>query len=265
MFKFKRKIKIPNAIFNYNLSKSAFRVYVYLLNAFSGYDYVGQVKFSKIAEVCHMSVNTAQAAIKELTLSGIVSKKHTYNWADGKAMYNSNKYTVSPLSGKYTLIDNAIVKNIEDNAAFMIYCAISSYANAHRMSFPSYSQLEAITGLSRSTVINKVKLLSDNMVIAKSLYVRKAGMFGHNNYISLTSKLRAMLCRYISIAFINIKKAANKVITAFSFSLFIDTLEPVDLNACIQVLHNSLTHTKLNCGLNCTELSPIERSDVLLI
>lgn len=265
MFLKKKKIVIPNALFSFGLSKSAFRVYVYLSNAFSRNMNVGIVKYTRISQACHISVNTAQAAIKELSKYGLIAKKHTHKYIKGKAMLSSNKYTISALPGNYTIVDNAVIRNISDSSQFVVYCAIAYYANANQMAFPSYSQLAELTGLSRSTVIRKVAALMDNIVIVKSLYKRNAGMYGHNNYISLTAQLRGMLLRYIGIAISNAKKAVFEAFRAFSFSLFDLFIDSDELNASIQVKYNTLRLNILNRRLSVTELSPVERYDLILV
>lgn len=183
-------LKVYSDIYNYKLSISAFAVYLYL-TSISYKDLSATVKFDRIASRCNMSVNTAQRAVKELCEKSLIKKVNRYTSIFHRT---SNKYLVTVLSGTFTMIDRRIFKLGLDNSSLYTLAAIQMCQKSHsNMSFPSYSQISETTGLSRSTVISKVKVLRERGLLAKELYIRLDNKFGHNNYYSITLDLRLFL------------------------------------------------------------------------
>ena len=195
-------IKIYNELFNYNLKTSSFKVYIYL-STFFWWKKSACVKLQTIADRCNISINTAQRAINELTSKELITKCICHK--DHRR--TTNIYTVTKLSGKYTIIERSMFYQNIDNSAFKIYCAIAMRKNHAGKAFPSLSTLQEDSQLSKNTVIEKVQILNDSGYILKSQYINKTGCFGNNNHTVLNLTVRAALLWLISKA-----EAMRKVI-----------------------------------------------------
>lgn len=190
----KKVIKIYNCLFDYNLKASSFKVYVYL-SCFFWWKDTSCVKLETIAKRCNMSVNTVQSCINELINKDLLTKQACYK--DHKRV--TNRYTITRLQGKFTVFERNAFKQDMDNSAFMIYCAVCMRKNKHGMAFPSIKKITEDTGLSRTTVISKVKILKDNGYLHKQHYITRYGDFGHNNHTVFSLDFRRFLMRYIAL------------------------------------------------------------------
>lgn len=184
-----RFYKVHNSVYNYKLSSSAFFLYNYLVNRFYWTDTV-RIKLSTIADKTGMSVNTVRRAINELISCSLMERRHRYR----RRLRTTNEYTVRRLSGNYARVEEAVFRNKElDKSMVYVYCAVKSFeSNRGHRAFPSYGQLCELTGLSRATVISKVAGLSALAMYIKSVYLKTAGDFGHNNYCGITMSGRVI-------------------------------------------------------------------------
>ncbi len=188
-------IKIYNELFNYNLKPSAFKVYIYL-STFFWWKKSACVKLQTIADRCDISINTAQRAINELTSKELITKCICHK--DHRR--TTNIYTVTKLSGKFTIIERSMFYQNIDNSAFKIYCAIAMRKNHAGKAFPSLSSIQEDSNLSKNTIIDKVQLLNDSGYILKSQHINQTGCFGNNNHSVLDLTVRATLLWLISKA-----------------------------------------------------------------
>lgn len=191
----KRFYKIPNELFKFKLSSSAFYIYIHLSNRFYWKKSI-RIKLKTIAASCSMSINTVRSALTELISFDMIRKIHHKHIRSGYVI--ANEYVIRRLSGSFSMIDERAFYFLkEDKSAAYIYCAAAMCKNHSGFSFPSYNQLSGLTGLSRSTCISKVNKLNSLGVICRERYVLLQGSFGHNNYAQYSMELR--ICLFIVI------------------------------------------------------------------
>jgi len=186
-------LKVPNELFSYKLKPSAFIVYIYLSSIFYWKKSI-KIKLETIARKCHMSINTAQTAVNELTTRGLLHKTECY--INHRRV--TNEYKVTKLSGGFAMIEKNILKLELDNRAFMILCYIYNRANQSLKSYPSISEIHNGTGLGRTTIISKVRLLQGMGLLCKERYVCLKGDYGHNNHTLIRLTLRVILFNFIN-------------------------------------------------------------------
>lgn len=186
-------MKIPNEIFTYRLKPASFVVYIYLSSNFYWMPSV-QIKMDTIAARCHMSVNTVQTAINQLVQCGLLNKIECFK----NRLRTYNEYKIKKLPGGFSLIEKKIVNLQLDNYAFMILCYIRNRANHAGKSFPSLTQIQRGTGISRNAVIAKIKLLHDFGLLCKERYERCGGRHGQNNHTLFTLTVRVALFSILS-------------------------------------------------------------------
>lgn len=195
--------KIYNRVYEYKLSPSAFFLYNYISNRFY-FKNTLRIKLCTISSQTGLSVGTVRSATSELINKGLLFVRHRYR----SGIMTTNEYTYTPMSGKFAMIDSKIFSsNHIDKTSVYLYCAVKRYESVYgHRAFPSYKQLCQLTGLSRATVINKVKLLADCVLIIKQHYIKRSGAHGHNNYSSLTMQLRLY---FLISVLIHSKKASS--------------------------------------------------------
>lgn len=197
-------LKLPNNLFEFKLSPSAFYLYARLALIFKS-DSSFKIKLDCIASWCKMSKSTVCRAIRELSDVGLIKKSCTYTIKDHIAYQGQNEYKLTSLGGSFTMIEASVLHNISriDKTTFVIYCYIKKCSNSNNMAFPSISNIQNATGFSKQTVISKIKKIETSLLIAKTNYIVLSGCFGNNNYHIITYKLRrilmALLCNFTTI------------------------------------------------------------------
>lgn len=187
-----RFYKIPNEMFEIPVSSSAFVVYTVLSNHFYFKSCI-KVKLYTISRLTGLSINTIRTALDELQSSGYIN---IYKRFDIHGNCTTSKYQIIRSNHSFTAIDRKtffFILRTCGKAALYVYSAIRKCQNANGKAFPSYKQLMAMTGLSKTSCINKVSDLGTNGVLLKSHYLTHCGDFGHNNYASISTKLRYFL------------------------------------------------------------------------
>ena len=183
-------LKVYYELFSYKLSPAGFVVYLYLYNLSLVTNDV-KVSYELLADKCNISPRTAHRAVHELIGVGLIEKKRRLNDIH---YYSSNGYIVKHLQGRYTKVDKRIFNLKLDTSSLYILIAIYKCQNHRACSFPSYNSIAKITGLSRSTVINKVKLLNENGLIAKQKRVSTLFFdYISNAYATITLELRVFM------------------------------------------------------------------------
>lgn len=190
-----RFYKIPNLIFTYNLSPSAFYLYIHLCNRFYWKQSI-RIKLKTLSTTTAMSINTVRSAISELESFKLIKKNQRKHHQSGYTI--TSEYEIYRLPGSFAMIDSkAFVYLQSDKSSAYIYCAIASYQNSNKKAFPSYRQIRELTGLSRATCINKVNILNRLGMLCRERYICYAGDYGHNNYVTINMKLRIFLFKVI--------------------------------------------------------------------
>lgn len=209
----RRFYKIPNVIFNYHLSPSAFLVYIHLTNNFYFTAKV-RVKLSTISHRLNISINTARKAVNELHNKNLLTIRRRFNCNGHRS---TNEYVLNKMEGGFSCVDRRTFCDILSTlgcSALVIYCAVVRCANKDNRAFPSYKQLSYLTALSRRCCIDKVRLIGEHGYLARTHYVCRAGDYGNNNYISLTQEIRFFLFNLLARAFAHFEKATEKLYTA---------------------------------------------------
>lgn len=204
-----RYYMIPNNLFDYRLSSSAFALYVLLLNRFYFTDSV-KIKLETLSKQTGFCVNTIQKAIRELHNKGLVTVRSRFK----NGHRTTNEYFIKRLTGKFSRIDRKLfyfILNSQGKAALLVYCVVNHYANKSGRAFPSYNQISALTGLSRATCILKVRLLGESGTLAREHYICAAGDHGHNNYVTVSLTLRFFLFNIILYFYRKAKEKAARL------------------------------------------------------
>lgn len=169
-------MKVYNAVFNYNLSPNALKVYVYLSYCKNELG-TAIVKTATIASTCAIqSLSSIHTALAELDKKGLVKKYKRRN-AEGDTI--ANGYRVTQLHGGwFTLkLDNGQLAL--PKSSFMVYLYLLRCKNRAGRAWPSFSHMAAILHISRNTIIAAIKCL------ISCLWLRKAIQWAgkHNLYI----------------------------------------------------------------------------------
>ncbi len=82
--------KLPNNIFTYNLSATAFIVYYYLLFRQGNNRYI-DIKADIIAKNCNISRASVIKAVSILEKENLIKKQNRYNY---ESKYIANRYTI---------------------------------------------------------------------------------------------------------------------------------------------------------------------------
>ena len=191
----KRYYKVPNMIFDLQLSASAFVIYVLLSNRFY-FTVTVKIKLHTLSDHTGLCVNTVQTALRELHSKGLLKVNRRYK----NGHRTTNEYTLNRLQGKFSRIDRRLFYFILSNvgkSALMVYCSVNYFCNNNGRAFPSYSQISSLTGLSRATCITKVRLLGELGLLIREHYIFAAGDYGHNNYAAVSLSLRFFLFNII--------------------------------------------------------------------
>ncbi len=207
MKNYKSFIKVYNNLFYYKLSSSAFVVYLYLSDI-SHHTGSAKVRYETIADKCNISPKTAYKAINELISCELIEKQNRYN---DNYYFATNLYTVKHLKGGYSKLDRRVFQLASDSGLLYVLCAINKFANHCNLAFPSYNKLADETGLSRTTVIRKVKQLQEMCLIAKEL--RHSEVFFDyisNTYAVIKIELRVFLLALVLKLKQMIKSIAGK-------------------------------------------------------
>ena len=186
----KRFYKIPNELFDIKLSSSAFVIYLLLINRFYFCSSL-RIKLATLSKQSHMSVNTVRTALAELQGKGLITVNRRYR----HGRITTNEYSICRLPGGFSKINSGLffyILKTSGKSALMTYAAINRCASGGR-AFPSHNQISSLTGLSRSTCINKVTALGKLGLLGRQHYICNAGDFGNNNYFTIGLRLRLFL------------------------------------------------------------------------
>lgn len=173
----KRFIKIPNAVFELQLTPMQLLTYAAIVSLKSKENFT-RATGRTIADKCNTAPNSVYTAIQELENLGLIKKTNHYE--NGKRTTNS--YKINPICGKFTKIEYSVFDYKLSPSEFAAYAVIKCKANHARLAFPSLNQIARLANICIDTVIKAVRKLETIHIITYSHYVRKCGCFGHNNY-----------------------------------------------------------------------------------
>lgn len=191
-----KHIKLPNAIWSYNLSSADLQVYIAIstfANRF-GHCYVKQ---DTIATAAGVSVPTVIRAVKRIADCGLLTIRKRYN-REGQTI--ANGYTIAALSGSFTLVPADVLLYRLPKSVFKVYLYLMRCRSSKCLeAVPSLSQMVSALHMSKRTIIDAVNHLSGCLLLHKESYRHKQdGRIGHNRYRVITSAIRRVLLLLLS-------------------------------------------------------------------
>lgn len=186
------QIKLYHQVFDYQLSASALMVYAGILNYANrlGYAYV---KHETLAKLTGLSAKTVQRATTQLEASGLITITQRHG-VGGRLSYNG--YTVTTLSGGFTLISNDIFRCGISKSAFCVYLYLRKCAGNSTKAFPSLTNMAENLGITIKTILVSVAELVSRKLLGKNHCKRQDGSYGHNQY-HLKSILKAIESMFV--------------------------------------------------------------------
>ncbi|WP_312641522.1 helix-turn-helix domain-containing protein [Hydrogenoanaerobacterium sp.] len=191
-----RYIKLPDAVFNFNLNATELMVYTALqkhANIFGRCI----VKHSTIAQLIGASTGTVSRATRALESKGLIFIHACRNKKTGDQI--ANGYTLESFTGGYTKLPANIHAYKLPKSVFKVYVYfLKCRCEKSLQAVPSLSQMVSVLHMSKRTVIDAVNYLQERMYLSKERYERKTdNRIGHNRHIVFTPVLRAIMLRLV--------------------------------------------------------------------
>lgn len=167
--------KIPVALFGYDLSPSAYKVYC-AMSCCTAADGRASVRMGRLAQICNLSRTTVDRCIRELIALELIEKKNQYK-TDGT--YRACLYQLSRLAGRWIAVPcNSFTMQLPASA-FVVYAAMLSFRGKNGRAFPSIRRLGIMVGLACGTVGAALKTL----ILAGLLRKARRWAGKHNLYL----------------------------------------------------------------------------------
>ena len=167
--------KIPVALFGYDLSPSAYKVYC-AMSCCTATDGRASVRMGRLAQICNLSRTTVDRCIRELIALELIEKKNQYK-TDGT--YRACLYQLSRLDGRWIAVPcNSFTMQLPASA-FVVYAAMLSFRGKNGRAFPSIRRLSIMVGLACGTVGAALKTL----ILAGLLRKARRWAGKHNLYL----------------------------------------------------------------------------------
>ncbi|WP_101908732.1 helix-turn-helix domain-containing protein [Marasmitruncus massiliensis] len=130
-----------------------------------------------------LSPRTVYRALEGLQDKELLIKKERYCYDGLRA---ANGYYVARIGGGRFKVERNIWKYKLDAASFLVYLYISKYINnRNRKGFPSLRKMEKVLGLSRTTIITKIRKLHRLGVLQKFHQYHKQGYHCNGHTVPL--------------------------------------------------------------------------------
>lgn len=155
--------RVANGIFDYGLRPNALKIYVYLTTLPFHGDTV-RVSYSKMAERCAMSRQTALTATAELQDKGLIKK--VSNRHDRSVV--SNSYVIQRITGSWFKLPQNALKL--PKGAFSVY-AFLCRCSRNGKAFPSFRLIAQATAMGVQAVRNAVAKLHELRLVALGAYL----------------------------------------------------------------------------------------------
>ena len=175
------QFKLYHKVFNYQLSASSLFVYTGILNHANrlGYAYV---KAETLAKLTGLSSKTVLRAAAQLQACGLITITQRHGMG-GRRSYNG--YTVTPLTGGFTLLPNDIFRCHLSKSAFCTYLYLRKCAGNgvnKNKAWPSLAKMANVLGMTIKTIIAAVTELVSRKLLGKNRCIKTDGSYGHNQY-----------------------------------------------------------------------------------
>ncbi|WP_101909075.1 helix-turn-helix domain-containing protein [Marasmitruncus massiliensis] len=130
-----------------------------------------------------LSVRTIYRALEDLQNKDLLCKAKRYRYDGSRA---ANGYHVARVGGGQFKVERNIWKYKLDAASFLVYLYITKCINNHsREGFPSLRKMEKVLGLSRTTIIAKIRELHRLGVLRKYHQRHKQGYHCNRHCVPL--------------------------------------------------------------------------------
>lgn len=184
-------IRVPNSIFEYELTPSELMTYCFLLSKCQYFN-ATTIKISTIAEGCGCSRNTSATAVNGLVRKGLLSVQTRYY----RGYQGANRYNIANLGGGWFKLDKAIFNLKLNKSDFAVYLYILKCTNRSGNAFPSASKISSFTGVSEPRVRQAVKELSSLCLLRKKQQLKNCGSWGCNMFLVFTQTVRQSLLTF---------------------------------------------------------------------
>lgn len=185
-------IKLPNHICS--VSGLSCRAYLYLtyLCTIQKSDTV-KVKQETIRQNIGASFITAvNQTVHKLQKMKLISIINNFNSETGSYICSSYKVNEFNPQKDYFLLpaDYAVIDM--PPIAYQLMLTLYMYSFGDPYSFPSYTEISGITGMSSASISKAIKILEEKGIVKKENYIKKDGSKGHNRYF-LIKKLQRII------------------------------------------------------------------------
>lgn len=158
-------MKVHNQIFDYELTPTAMKVYVYLTCCTNELA-TATVRTKVIANACCISSHgTVHHAVAELEEKGLLHKKRRYN-SEGRSI--SNQYIVTQLSGKWFALPKGIDLFVLPKSAFMVLLYLLKCKDKCHKAFPRIREMAAKLKASCNTIMDALHDLVSKRLVRKA-------------------------------------------------------------------------------------------------
>ena len=214
-------LKVPYAVFDYGLSLSDLKLYLYLVkcqNCFA----TTTIRIETIRRQCSIGSATIRTAIGRLVKKGLITHQHRHGMG---GRYISSKFTITQLKGKWFRLWLDGNPFSLDKSAFAVY----TYLCSQRISYsgkacPSQATIAKALGIARHTVNDALKRLADLGAIVKAALWRGK----HNLYTVMQSffniKKGTPLEPFVVETNEEDSRAYKSIFTVLQFFIFVKSL-----------------------------------------
>ncbi len=183
-------VRIPNSIFERDLSASELLVFCYLTSKKNHLSAL-TIRHETIGKALGLSRNTVLAAFKGLSEKGLVEQQVRYY----RGRQVSSRYHVAHLPGGWFKLPRGIFRLQLNKSDFAVYLFVLRCVNAKEHGWPSTSQISQGCGISKPRVRQAVKTLAMLSLLRKKRVIKKCGAFGHNHFQVITMAVREALLK----------------------------------------------------------------------
>lgn len=200
-------IKIPNAIFSYELSPAALFLYCAMLSKANVFNSLC-ITYAQLAQLCRMDPKTIRSAMCALEEKKLMVKSNRYN-ARG---YIANRYTLTIPDGNWFKLQREVFTTEIKAPAFMVYCFIQKSMCLKRGgAFPSITAITNETGIKRASVCKAITYLNDYSFINRiRRRYKRTSAHRHNRYLPFFYGLKKGKKRWRSSKQPSLKKSNHK-------------------------------------------------------
>ncbi len=185
-------IKLPNSICS--LQGLACRAYLYLT-------YLCTVQKSDTVQVKQETIRrhigaaflpTVNKTIHKLQDLKLISIENNFNPLTGYYMRSSYKVKDFNPQRDYFLLPADYVTLDMSPMAYQLMLTLYMLSFNDSYSFPSYTEITKITGMSSASISKSIRILEEKGIIKKENYIKKDGSKGHNRYFIINKIQRIM-------------------------------------------------------------------------